>query len=532
MPTKFDLCSVEDCELIDSFLRRSRGGWAVRLLASHHCEPGSNPSLVGIVADDAAGPRILSGISRFPRPFIPALRQTHLVSPSSALKTSMLEPSKYLYFLAHPSRIRKAIHLIQTLRLFFLTPEQSDLHKSFRRHRGRKLGVAVGVEGNWVVMRAALEKRTVKGVGGRSFDQPIPPHPGSPPNPLFIPISRTAPPPSLYNHSAIASAPGSAREKLRLPVEPRSPLSPSPPYSPCTHTPVPTPVQRFHLKTTTHPRAMPRHLPPPSNVQLRARGTYHPCWSYTNTISKPCLGCSLDLNQYVTNLNDTTAVREVTVAERLARSPPTKPNRAQSPVGSPDFGKWESCRTMSLFRGFSRGSPVSPALSFRRSIFTSITLIGSQDLAVKSRPNLFTHSPLPFWCRNCPKHRTAGRRAQLALLYYALSTVACFGFLSGILVTDASLLFAGACPRFVGVNSYCVLDDFITLRLQQQVYYFPRVKHETTLHTPGRSWGKKRREWGSVARGVTEGKRRQIESPLLRVFIRVLITLAQRCEKL
>ncbi|KAJ8882145.1 hypothetical protein PR048_018633 [Dryococelus australis] len=39
----------------------------------------------------------------------------------------------------------------------------------------------------------------------------------------------------------------------------------------------------------------------------------------------------------------------------------------------------------------SRGSPVSPALSFRRcSILTAITLNRSQDLAVKSRPNLFT----------------------------------------------------------------------------------------------------------------------------------------------
>ncbi|KAJ8878442.1 hypothetical protein PR048_019020 [Dryococelus australis] len=51
------------------------------------------------------------------------------------------------------------------------------------------------------------------------------------------------------------------------------------------------------------------------------------------------------------------------------------------------------CRTIALVGGFSRGSPVSPAPSFRRrSIFTSITHIGPQDLAVKSRPNLFTHS--------------------------------------------------------------------------------------------------------------------------------------------
>ncbi|KAJ8866959.1 hypothetical protein PR048_032821 [Dryococelus australis] len=80
-------------------------------------------------------------------------------------------------------------------------------------------------------------------------------------------------------------------------------------------------------------------------------------------------------------------------AERLPRSPPAKANRVQSPAGSPEFRKWESCRTMPFFGGFSRGSPVFLAPSFRRcSIFTSITLIGFLDLAVKSHPNLFTHS--------------------------------------------------------------------------------------------------------------------------------------------
>ncbi|KAJ8876763.1 hypothetical protein PR048_021210 [Dryococelus australis] len=79
---------------------------------------------------------------------------------------------------------------------------------------------------------------------------------------------------------------------------------------------------------------------------------------------------------------------------RLARSPPTKANRVQSPAGSPDLRKWESCR---LVGEFSRGSLVSPTASFRHcSIFTSITLIGSQDLAAKSRSNLFTHS-LELW---------------------------------------------------------------------------------------------------------------------------------------
>ncbi|KAJ8871638.1 hypothetical protein PR048_027965 [Dryococelus australis] len=62
---------------------------------------------------------------------------------------------------------------------------------------------------------------------------------------------------------------------------------------------------------------------------------------------------------------------------------------------TPDFRKWESCRTMPLVCGFSRGAPVSPAPSFWRCsilISITITLIDSQDLAVMSHPNLFTYS--------------------------------------------------------------------------------------------------------------------------------------------
>ncbi|KAJ8893621.1 hypothetical protein PR048_006221 [Dryococelus australis] len=70
-----------------------------------------------------------------------------------------------------------------------------------------------------------------------------------------------------------------------------------------------------------------------------------------------------------------------TVAERLARSPPTKANWIQSPAGSPDFHKWESCRTMPLVSGSSRGSPVSHAPSFQRhSFFThSLTFFKPAD---------------------------------------------------------------------------------------------------------------------------------------------------------
>ncbi|KAJ8882617.1 hypothetical protein PR048_014429 [Dryococelus australis] len=72
--------------------------------------------------------------------------------------------------------------------------------------------------------------------------------------------------------------------------------------------------------------------------------------------------------------SNTLIVTGATVAERLARSPSTKANRDQSP-GS---------RNRAV-------SHVSPATSFRRlSTFISITLAGSQDLAVKSRPDFFT----------------------------------------------------------------------------------------------------------------------------------------------
>ncbi|KAJ8877618.1 hypothetical protein PR048_022073 [Dryococelus australis] len=47
-------------------------------------------SQVGIVPDDASGQRVFSGTSHFPRPRIPALLHSHLISPSSALKTSLL----------------------------------------------------------------------------------------------------------------------------------------------------------------------------------------------------------------------------------------------------------------------------------------------------------------------------------------------------------------------------------------------------------------------------------------------------------
>ncbi|KAJ8872342.1 hypothetical protein PR048_025946, partial [Dryococelus australis] len=59
---------------------------------------------------------------------------------------------------------------------------------------------------------------------------------------------------------------------------------------------------------------------------------------------------------------------------------------------APDFRKWESCRTMPLVGGFSRRYPIFPALALSGALLSPhFTLIGSENLDIKSRPNLFTH---------------------------------------------------------------------------------------------------------------------------------------------
>ncbi|KAJ8877654.1 hypothetical protein PR048_022109 [Dryococelus australis] len=69
----------------------------------------------------------------------------------------------------------------------------------------------------------------------------------------------------------------------------------------------------------------------------------------------------------------------------VARSPPTKANWAQSPAGSlrilPSGNRVGRCRwSAGFFSGISRFPPPTPSFR-RRSVFSSINLIGSQDLA-------------------------------------------------------------------------------------------------------------------------------------------------------
>ncbi|KAJ8893759.1 hypothetical protein PR048_006359 [Dryococelus australis] len=99
-------------------------------------------------------------------------------------------------------------------------------------------------------------------------------------------------------------------------------------------------------------------------------------------------------------------------------------NRVLFSVGSPpDFRMRKSWWTKPLVGGFSRRSHVFPALSFRRfSIHTSITLIGSQDIAVKSNPNLFTHSRyLNIFCNLQSLVRTERARKTFRIRFTCVS---------------------------------------------------------------------------------------------------------------
>ncbi|KAJ8885838.1 hypothetical protein PR048_012044 [Dryococelus australis] len=76
-----------------------------------------------------------------------------------------------------------------------------------------------------------------------------------------------------------------------------------------------------------------------------------------------------------------------TVAERLARSPPIKANRVQSPAGGNSAGRccWSAGPLGDL--------PFPPSLHSGAFPYPlQSTFIGSRDLAVRSRLNLFTHS--------------------------------------------------------------------------------------------------------------------------------------------
>ncbi|KAJ8866556.1 hypothetical protein PR048_032415 [Dryococelus australis] len=92
-----------------------------------------------------------------------------------------------------------------------------------------------------------------------------------------------------------------------------------------------------------------------------------------------------------------------TAAERLAYSPPTKANRARSPAGSPDFRKWESCRTISFLGNLPFAPPfhsdASPYLpqspSSAKYLHSSFILRLDSSVLFILEPQLSVHWLLP-----------------------------------------------------------------------------------------------------------------------------------------
>ncbi|KAJ8867923.1 hypothetical protein PR048_031732 [Dryococelus australis] len=84
----------------------------------------------------------------------------------------------------------------------------------------------------------------------------------------------------------------------------------------------------------------------------------------------------------------------------------------------PDFSKWETCQTMLLVGGFSRGSPTTVLHSGADPYSPHFTLISSQDLDVKRRPNLFNHSHTIGYFLHCDDLGCYGS--------WALSNINCY----------------------------------------------------------------------------------------------------------
>ncbi|KAJ8871371.1 hypothetical protein PR048_027688 [Dryococelus australis] len=97
-------------------------------------------------------------------------------------------------------------------------------------------------------------------------------------------------------------------------------------------------------------------------------------------------------------------------AVRLLASHQGKPGSIPGRV-TPNFCKWESCLMMPLVGSFSRGSPVSPAFSFRRC--SIVTSFHSHRLSRPrcQEPPKYLNSTLPFW--QTPPCLKVNRRVHL-----------------------------------------------------------------------------------------------------------------------
>ncbi|KAJ8866659.1 hypothetical protein PR048_032520 [Dryococelus australis] len=165
-------------------------------------------------------------------------------------------------------------------------------------------------------------------------------------------------------------------------------------------------------------------LPPPPNAGLLSSLYAQRSWRArcSDAVRAPLPAVATQVNARLSHFCRNSSFSRTRVAERLVCSPPTKAIGVQSPAGSLRIfasGNRAGRRRWSVgFLGdFPFRRPFIPAL-----LHTSIILLGSQDLAAKSHPNisLLLHSIIPWELRgdfhfkvSPPRGAAACRRDKL-----------------------------------------------------------------------------------------------------------------------
>ncbi|KAJ8880656.1 hypothetical protein PR048_017126 [Dryococelus australis] len=236
---------------------------------------------------------------------------------------------------------------------------------------------------------------------------------------------------------------------------------------------------------------LPLSLAPPVPLQL-----FHPCHQFPRPQTQQSNPKPLAVLSWRPTNHATVSLLSVIVGERSDCSPRTKANRVQSPAGShPDFRMWESCRAMPLVGGFSWGTPVSPGLSFRRcSILTSLTLIGSENLDVKSRPSLTNTGTLHVHrrCSKCPSQRYGlVQSCDVAVVFVANCTLLWFVHLAAqldstdVLSGRVELLWIQFCATFSAASPEDPVGTPVSQRLSSYQSYH-NVALKKCYETPER----------------------------------------------
>ncbi|KAJ8894901.1 hypothetical protein PR048_000208 [Dryococelus australis] len=369
-------------------------------------------SHVGIVSSEATYRRIFSGISRFPRPYITALLHIPLTSPASSLETPIFKTAQYFFSPLSPPPLRlarimdrgeKKIPGSELCTVAWSSPgvphcgclrrppwaERAAPSRNYARGRvyvcvcarARALSLAKGCAlikhaTKWLPRQMKKRRRALRRVSRREE--------------------------GVLRHSAELAVLFCDGWSRRANVVFKAPEGRAETVSSQDHNPSGDFLQSEDVPSscveTSH------RCNPLVSLSELSRATLATLDLFGALITGRCNSAATASDCNSSRLFFQNNRRCNCEGRVLHARPPSKANRAQSPAGSPDFRKWESCPDDAVGRrGLLGDLPFPPVPSFRRrSTFTSIALIGSQDLAVKSRPNLFTHSfdLLPFEARS------------------------------------------------------------------------------------------------------------------------------------